>query len=131
VATYLVPAQRAYRIDVNRLFPHASVAAIVTSTSPVAVERVMTFSTAGYGATGNTGTAQAATGWLFAEGSTANGFQTFLTILNPSARPATVTALFFDTSGHLLGGRRIVVDPLHRGNILINDTVHTSSVATS
>jgi hypothetical protein len=131
VATYIVPAQRTYRIDVNRLFPHASVAAIITSYKPVAVERVMTFGKDAYGATGNVGTAQAATGWLFAEGSTANGFQTFLTILNPSAKPATVTALFFDTRGHLLGSHSIVVDPLHRGNILLNATVHASSIATS
>jgi hypothetical protein len=131
VATYIVPAQRTYRIDVNRLFPHAAVAAIITSYRPVAVERVMTFGKDAYGATGNMGTAQAATGWLFAEGSTANGFQTFLTILNPSAQPATVTALFFDTRGRVLGGHSIVVDPLHRGNILLNATVHASSIATS
>src|SRR5205823_3819001 len=61
IATYIVPAQRTYRIDVNRLFPHASLAAIVTSDRPVAVERVMTFGAEGYGATGNTGIARAAT----------------------------------------------------------------------
>ena len=78
LTSLIVPAQRTYRIDVNRLFPHAAVAAIITSYRPVAVERVMTFGQDAYGATGNMGTAQAATGWLFAEGSTANGFQTFL-----------------------------------------------------
>jgi hypothetical protein len=131
VATYIVPAQRTYWIDVNRLFPRAAVAAIITSCRPVAVERVMTFGKDAYGATGTMGIAQAATGWLFAEGSTANGFQTFLTILNPNAKLATVTALFFDTRGYLLGGHSIVVDPLHRGDILLNATVHASAIATS
>ena len=130
-ATYIVPAQRTYSINVNALFPRASIAAVVVSSVPIMVERVVTFGSDAYGATGNSGANQAATNWLFAEGSSANGFQTFLTILNPSPRPANVTALFFDTSGHLLGGRSIVVDPLHRGNIRLNDTTHASSIATS
>ena len=131
VATYVVPAQRSYAIDVNRLFPHASISAVVSSSVPTSVERVMTFGQDAYGATGNSGAAQAATDWLFAEGSTANGFQTFMTILNPGNKPATVTALMFDTSGRLLGGRSIVVDPLHRGNMRLNDTTHASSIATN
>jgi hypothetical protein len=129
-AVYTVPAKHTYSIDVNRLYPRASVATVVTSSAPTLVTRIMTFGRDSYGATANDGVAQAATTWLFAEGSTANGFQTFLTILNPSPKPATVTALLYDTAGHLLGGRSIVVDPLHRGNMRLNDTRTASSIAT-
>ena len=131
VATYHVAAERTISINVNAQYPGVSVAAVVNTDIPVSVERVLTFGRGGYGATANTGTALAATSWQFAEGSSANGFQTFFTILNPSTQPATVTALFFDTTGHLLGGHTILVASGHRGNIRINDTVHVSSVATT
>ena len=102
----------------------------MTSSAATLVTRIMTFGRDSFGATANDGAGQAATTWLFAEGSTANGLQTFLTILNPSSRPAVVTALLYDTEGHLLGGRSIVVDPLHRGNMRLNDTRQASSIAT-
>ncbi len=131
VATYHVAPERTISINVNAQYPGVSVAAVVNTDIPVNVERVLTFGRGSYGATANTGTALAATSWQFAEGSSANGFQTFFTILNPSTQPATVTALFFDTTGHLLGGHTILVASGHRGNIRINDTVHISSVATT
>lgn len=129
--TYTIPAQRTLSVDVNKLYPKASISAIVTSNAPVAVERIITFGDNAFGATGNPGTALAATTWQFAEGSSANGFQTFFTILNPSATTATVTALFFDTTGKQIGAHTITIEPFHRGNIRINDTARVSSVATT
>jgi len=131
VVTLVVPANRAYSVDVNRLYPRAAVAAVVTSSAPTSVERVMTFGAGGYGATGNTGTADAATSWLFAEGSTANGFETYLTVLNPGPRSAAVTAVLRDTAGRVIGARTIVVGSARRGTIRLNGVARASSLATT
>lgn len=130
VARVTVPAQHTYRLDVNRLYPHASLSAIITSALPTSVERILTFGRGGYGATGNSGTPLAATTWLFAEGSTMHGRQTFLTILNPSRQSTRVTALLLDSHGHVLGRRGIVIEGLHRGNIRLNDVTHAAAIAT-
>ena len=60
-----------------------------------------------------------------------NNFETYLTILNPdSSQPAAVTATFFDQAGNVLGNDTIVIDPLRRGNIKVNDFVRSSGIAT-
>ncbi|HWE63557.1 MAG TPA: hypothetical protein VHB98_17730, partial [Chloroflexota bacterium] len=118
-------------VDVNTIVPGASLSAIVNSDQPVVVDRLITFGSGGYGATEQMGSTTASNTWLFAEGSTVNNFETYLTILNPStSRQAVVTATFFDLFGNVLGNDTIVVDALHRGNIKVNDTVHSSGIAT-
>jgi hypothetical protein len=98
---------------------------------PVVVDRLQTFGRDGYGATEGAGIRTPASAWLFAEGSTLNGFETFLTVLNPStAQPATVTASFFDQHGASLASQTIVIEPRRRGNIRLNDLVHASGIAT-
>jgi hypothetical protein len=125
------PAQHVLRLDVNRIYPHVSLAAIVTSDRPLMVARVLTFADGSYGATANTGTARAATTWLFAEGSAAHGYQTFLTILNPGRTSATVTATLLDTRGHVLARQTIGVVGLHRGNVRFNDLTHAAAIAST
>ncbi len=128
---YVVPSERIVGIDVNRLYPRASLAALITSDLPTSVERVLTFGDGAYGATGNPGTPRAATTWLFAEGSAAGRNQTFLTILNPGRKAARVTAVMVDQHGHALGARTVVVQGLHRGNIRLNDVTHAAAIATT
>jgi len=115
--------------DINALEPSHSVSIIATSSTPVVVERTMTFSSNGYGLTTSAGSNTPATSWLFAEGTTSNRFQTFLTILNPNAIPANVTASFFDRSGVSLGSRTILVPALSRANIKENDFLSASGIA--
>jgi len=124
-----VPAHSNGVVDINQQFPGKSVSIIATADHPVVVERTLTFSSNGYGMTTRAGTNTAATSWLFAEGTTVNRFQTFLTILNPNATPALVTASFFGGSGNPLGSRTLLVPGLSRGNIKLNDTVNASGIA--
>lgn len=127
----MVGAQSGMLVDVNALAPNQSVAAMVTSDRPIVVNRLLTFGAGGYGATEGTGIRAPASAWLFAEGSTLNGFETFLTILNPSpTRQAVITASFFDRAGLALGSHSIVLDPLRRGTIHLNDLIHASGIAT-
>lgn len=125
----MIPARSTIALDVNRAYPRAALAAVVTSDRPIAAERLLTFGSGGYGATGNAGTAQATTSWLFAEGATTDHKQTFLTVLNPSRRRATVSAILLDPRGRTLGVRTIIVEPLHRGTMRLNDTAHAPAIA--
>ena len=131
IVTVVVPGQRTVGLDVNRLYPGQSLATIATSDNPICAERVLTFGHGGFGATGNGGTAMAASTWLFAEGATLGGRQTFLTILNPNRRRATVSALLHDERGAIVGVRTIVVDGGHRGTMRLNDTVHAAALAST
>ncbi len=124
-----IPARSTVALDVNRAYPRAALAAVVTSDRPIAAERLLTFGSGGYGATGNAGTAQATTSWLFAEGATTDRKQTFLTVLNPGRRRATVTAILVDPRGRTLGVRTITVDSLRRGTMRLNDTARASAIA--
>lgn len=126
-----VPAGHGAVLDINAGLPGQSVAAIVHSDRAIVADRVLTFGAGGYGATEQAGAGAPATTWLFAEGSSLHGFETYLTVLNPSlSQRARVTATFFDRSGAALGNATVVIEPRHRGNIRVNDVVRASGIAT-
>ena len=129
--TRLVGPQSGVVLDLNTLLPNRSLSAIVQSDQPVVVDRLQTFGANAYGATEGTGIGTPASTWLFAEGSTLHTFETFLTVLNPDpSRRATVTATCFDATGRVLANKTILIDAHRRGNIPLNDLVHSSGVAT-
>jgi len=116
-----IAAQSAQTIDINKLLPGQSLSVIADSNTPIVVERTLTFSSNGFGITGQPGINTAATSWIFAEGTTTTRFQTYLTILNPSAAPITVTASFYSTTGTPLGSITQAVSGLSRANVKLND----------
>ena len=127
----LVGPQSGTVIDVNGLLPNQSLSAEVQSDQGVVVDRLITFGPGGYGATEQAGARTPSSTWLFAEGTTLNGFETYLTILNPSpAQPATVVASFYDRNGASLGSTTIGIAPRHRGTIKVNNFVRSSGIAT-
>jgi len=115
--------------DINSLLPGQSVSIVADSNLPVVVERTLTFGPEGYGLTTRSGTNTPATSWIFAEGTTVNRFQTFLTVLNPNAAPAHITASFFGSTGGSLGSRTIVVAASSRANLKENDFLNASGIA--
>src|SRR5581483_3017324 len=77
------------------------------------------------------GATGAGTTLYFAEGSTNNGFELFLTILNPDgSRAAQVTASFSDRQGNALGNRSLIVEPLRRATIKVNEVTSNTAIAT-
>ena len=120
-------------VDTNRILPHLSVSVLAEASRPVVVERTLTFSRDGhgsdYGLTARIGTTTTSRVWLFAEGTTVNSFETYLTILNPNARAARVTARFYDRNGRLLRDASIRVAGLSRANIRLNGLLRASGVA--
>jgi len=115
--------------DINSQLPGQSLSIIANSDRPVVVERTLTFSNGGYGLTTRAGTNTPATNWLFAEGTTVNRFQTYLTILNPNTIPVRVTASFFGQTGGSLGSKTIVVAGNSRANLKLNDFLSASGIA--
>jgi hypothetical protein len=119
------------QFDAGLFVPDLSVSAIVSADKPIVVERSMHFGFNGRGAHDNIGGTAPSTVWIFAQGESAVDRQTFFTILNPNlAAPAVVTATFFNSLGQPVGARTVIVDPLHRGNIKLNDVLPTAEVAT-
>ncbi len=120
-------------VAINPLLPRQSLSIIATSDRLIAVERNLLFSSdnrgTGYGFTAREGTTTAATRWMFAEGTTANHFQTFLTILNPSASDAHVTARFYSRTGRVLSTRALTVGSLRRSTLRYNDFLSASGIA--
>jgi len=136
--TVLVTAHSHTVVDVNRLLPRQSLSIVARSNQPVVVARTLRFGRDGaarrggardYGETVRAGGNVAAGVWLLAEGTTANHFQTFLTILNPGDRRAGVTALFFGSDGRRLGRRALVMAPRSRANIKFGDLGRVSGIA--
>ncbi len=129
--TYTVAAQSEQVISVNALMKGLSLSAIVTSTAPVVVQRTMTFGSGDFGAHAKTGVNRSSASWYFAEGSTLNNFETFLTVLNPSQTEAAfVTASYYASNGASLGNQTIRIEPLHRGNLHLNEYVRSNAIST-
>jgi alpha-D-ribose 1-methylphosphonate 5-triphosphate synthase subunit PhnH len=127
----IVPAHTQVSVPVNTYVKHASHSTMISSDQPIVAARRIIFGNAQQGATLKPGLTRSSTTLYFAEGSTANGFEEYLTIFNPDrTRAAQVTAQFHDPQGHLLGTRTITVDPLSRGTIKVNTVAHSSSIAT-
>ena len=114
-------------VDVRRLLPGRSVSVVATSSQPVVV--ALTFARGGYGETARAGGNVAATSWLLAEGATANGFQTFLSVLNPGNSRASVTVMFYGRGGRALAVRTMTMAPRSRGALLYNKVVNGSGIA--
>jgi len=124
-----VPAHTTRLVDLTHLLPGRALGVIATADHPIVVERTLTFGPGGYGLTMRAGVTVAATSWLFAEGTTVNRFQTFLTVLNPNATPARVTARFVGATGRRLAVRTLRVAPWSRATLRVNDILAASGVA--
>jgi len=116
-------------VDVRRLLPGRSLSVVARSSQPVVVARTLSFGKGGYGLTARAGITVAAASWIFAEGTTTNKFQTFLTVLNPGDRRVGVTALFFGGDGRLLAKRSMSMAGRSRGTVLLNKTLRASGIA--
>ncbi len=124
-----VPAHTNAVVDVNRLLPGGALSVVATADRPIVVERSLTFGQRGDGFTMRAGTTTATLRWLVVEGPTGPRGQTVLTVLNPAAAPAAVTAAVFGPDGHRLGGRALVVAGDSRGTITLNASLNAGAIA--
>ncbi len=108
-------------VSINQLLPGAAVSIRMTSTRPVVVARTSTFGPGGYGLTTRVGETSTARTCVFAEGTTVNRFETYLTIANPSAAPAHVRAHSFGSGGSQIGSMVTTVAPRRRVTVRLNN----------
>lgn len=98
--TYRVPAGARHTVWVNQegdRLAAAEFAAVVRATVPMVAERAIYRDSAGQlfaAGTNAIGATTPAVRWLFAEGTTRGGFDTFVLAANPSHEPVSVTATF-------------------------------------
>ena len=104
-----------------------AVAARVSTTDPdgIVVERPIYFTYNGSltGITGGhnvLGAAEARATWYFAEGYTGEGFEEYLTILNPNATPAPVTITYYLASGGTVV-KSLTVAATTRATVAVHD----------
>lgn len=128
--TLTLPAHARQTISVNHYVPRASHATIISANHPVVAGRTMVFGAHAQGTTTVAGTTSAATTLYLVEGSTANGLQEFVSLLNPhNTGSAHVTVTFYGGAGTAIGTRRLTIGALQRGSIAVNGVTHASSVA--
>lgn len=99
----------------------------VGSDRPVFVERAMYWNGRVEGHD-STGTAAGANDWYLADGHTADGFETWIEILNPGASSANAHVTYF-TPGGRVEGPGIEVPAYSRRTVFASDTVPHSDVA--
>lgn len=126
---YTVAAQSHMVINVNsQVGPNLAVSMIVQGNQPFVAERSMyTQKGAFASASDSTGTSQLSSTWYFAEGNTTFGWNTLLTVLNPSTQTATLTVTYLWSarghSGIFPRSRLYMVAPRSRGTFVLNQSV--------
>jgi hypothetical protein len=122
-----VPARSRLTVNASSTIWAKSSGIRVGADRPVYVERAMYWNSRVEGHS-SIGTASGAGEWYLAEGCTDFGFETWVTILNPSSSDALVDLRFLTEKGEVNGGQ-VAIPALSRRNIRVNDYVSASNVS--
>ena len=131
---YAIPPMTKLAIPVNEVVPELGIATTVTSDRPVAVERALYWNGARAG-TASPGALAPAYTWRFADGRTADGFQEYLLLSNPTANQARIAVEFILADGTratqtllMSKGSRytMAVHQLYPGQVAIAATVRST-----
>ncbi len=126
---YQVAPNSRYTIHVDELQPDAQVSAVIQSDIPVVAERAMYFNYFGIdGGSDSLGAAAPANTWYFPEGSTINGFNEYILLMNPENQAVTATLLLQPESGGTVT-RYYNLPPLSRTTLHINEIMPNVSLA--
>jgi type VII secretion-associated serine protease mycosin len=120
--TEIVPASGRRSVYINSLFVSSGFSTEVQSDQPVVVERSMYFDS-GQGGHDALATANPGKSWYLAGGSSRNGFDTWLLVLNPDpGAPATAKLSFYTDSGNVVT-QPLQVAPHSRASLDTNPIV--------
>lgn len=92
-----VPPTSRRSIYVNQLVPSTEVSTVVSSDQPIVAERAMYFRQGG--GHGSAGSSRLARDWYVAEGRVADGFDTWLLVVNPNQAVANLKVTFMGEEG--------------------------------
>ena len=119
----LLPNSRT-TININNEVPAGSDVSIkVSSSEPVIAERPMyfTYNRAWTGGHDVLGAEAPSSQWYFAEGTTRNGFDTYLCLQNPNATEASVDLDYYLVSGTVVSKKDIKIAPLSRFTVAAHE----------
>jgi len=131
--THPVPAKSRYTIDVSAdVGPGKDVSTSISSTLPVVAERPMYFNYMGRwdGGHDSLGAQRLAADWYFAEGTTRDGFKTYLAVENPGTMAASLDVTYMLGSGSPVR-RTHVVAPQSRFTLDVADDIGTGQDASA
>lgn len=120
-ANYEVPARTRKTVNAKDIVPNADISASIKADTEIAVERAMYWRERD-GGHDTIGVTQEATTWYMAEGSTIEGFETWVLVENPGDTNANITATFMPSIG-LPVENSVVVEPHSRHTIKANDVI--------
>src|SRR5579863_1432347 len=126
---YAVPAQSHTVLNINsQVGQNQSVSMIVQGTQPFVAERSMYMQKGMFsGASDSIGSSQLSSTWYFAEGNTTFGWNTLLSVLNPSTQTATIKVTYLwsarSRSGIMPRSTTYTIAARSRGTIVLNQTV--------
>lgn len=127
VRGFLVPPVSRFTLNVNdAIGPGKDVSAVVQSNRFIVAERAMYYDYHGgwQGGECAVGATSPSTLWYFAEGTTREGFEEWLTLANPNGNTAVAKVEFFPGPGQ--GGaieRTVYVPPRARETLFVNEAV--------
>jgi hypothetical protein len=123
IAASLVPFAR-YTLNLRSAFPGKSFSTVLSADHPVVAERVEYWGdgsgSAKFGAGVKPGISSPGTNWYFGYASILGGDQSFVSVLNPGAQAAHLTATVFDGAGVASQKLQLTVQPGQRGNMLLH-----------
>ena len=124
VRGYFVPPASRFTLNVNEAVGSGKdVSAVVQSTGFIVAERVMYFDYRGVwqGGESAVGATSLSGQWFFAEGTTRDGFEEWLTLANPGDATAVVNVEFFPGPGQgPVTARTVYVPPRARETLFVN-----------
>jgi hypothetical protein len=124
--TYTVAAQGESVLNINQeVGANKTVGMVVQGNQPFAAERTMYTQKGGFvAATDSVGTTSLSSNWYFADGRSTPGWNTLLSVLNPSAQPVTLNVTTLTNSyGRLrprTGSSTYTIAANSRGTIVLN-----------
>ena len=127
-AIYNVPALTRKTVNAKDIVPNADISATIKADTEIAVERAMYWRERD-GGHDTIGVTQEATTWYMAEGTTIEGFETWVLIENPGDTNANITATFMPSIGSAVENT-VVVGPHSRHTIKVNDVIPNRDVST-
>jgi peptidoglycan/xylan/chitin deacetylase (PgdA/CDA1 family) len=119
----LLPRSRTTINVASEVPAESDVSIVVNATEPVIAERPMYFTYKGAWSGGHDvmGAGEPLSQWYFAEGTTRNGFDTYLCLQNPGSTEASVDVDYFLTGGTTVSRKGIKIAPRSRYTIAAHD----------
>ncbi|HEX9014641.1 MAG TPA: DUF5719 family protein, partial [Chloroflexota bacterium] len=116
IGYYLLKPTSRMSLFLNSIVPNTDVSSFVESDRYIFAERAMYFGADGHDTTGAITPSKS---WYFAEGTTKDGFDTWLLMQNPNTVPTTVTITFYKDDG-TTATQKMLIPHVSRESLMVD-----------